>query len=192
MIVIKDGIHPCISDIESFVPNGINLGTENHSSLLLLTGPNMGGKSTLMRQVALLSIMAQIGCHVPASSMSFTCVDRLFTRLGAVDDIIGGRSTFMTELLEASSILNHATSNSLVFVDELGRGTSTYDGTAIATAYLTQLVNIKCRSMFSTHYHSLLTYFKGNTHIQLGHMVNNLLLHKAVSIFISSLFAIRM
>uniref|UniRef100_A0A1Y1KHQ2 DNA mismatch repair protein n=1 Tax=Photinus pyralis TaxID=7054 RepID=A0A1Y1KHQ2_PHOPY len=134
-IDIKDGVHPNIQ-LEDFVPNSTQLGIEGKAKIMLLTGPNMGGKSTLMRQVALIIIMAQMGCPIPAASCTFTLVDRIFTRFGAYDDILKGQSTFFVELSEASSILRHATRNSVLFLDELGRGTSTHDGNAIATAYV--------------------------------------------------------
>lgn len=170
ILVIKDGIHPLIKNVDSFVPNATELGTNNNSPVLILTGPNMGGKSTLMRQVALLTIMAQMGCHVPASEMKLSLVDRVFTRIGAHDDIMTRNSTFLVELREAVAILQHSTRNSLVFVDELGRGTSTYDGTAIATAYVDFLIRKSCRTVFSTHYYSLVDHFKSNNAIQLCHM----------------------
>lgn len=130
----------------------------------------MGGKSTYMRQVALLCILAQIGSLVPAESMSLTIVDRTFTRLGANDNIMQNQSTFLVELNETSIILKHCTSNSLVLLDELGRGTSTYDGTAIARAVADFLANLKCRTLFSTHYHALVDSFQDDVRIHLGHM----------------------
>ncbi|KAF5272004.1 hypothetical protein FQR65_LT04985 [Abscondita terminalis] len=168
-IEINDGVHPCVN-LDDFVPNGTRLGVKDEAKLLLLTGPNMGGKSTLMRQVALILIMAQMGCPVPALKCEFTMVDRIFTRLGASDDILQGQSTFLVELNEASAILKHATSNSFALIDELGRGTSTHDGNAIATAYVKKLIGRRCRTIFSTHYHSLVEYYEGRTGIQLGHM----------------------
>lgn len=189
---------------------------------MILTGPNMGGKSTLMRQVALLTIMAQIvrfvfvklilhkmlkhkkstfcylqGSYVPASSCRLTIVDRIFTRLGASDDILAGQSTFLVELSETAAILQHATPYSLVLLDELGkrifnhsfddrvkknintvtscvsigRGTSTYDGTAIAASVVNALTKLNCRTLFSTHYHSLVEDYKNNKDVTLAHMV---------------------
>lgn len=155
---------------EDFIPNGITLGGAM-AGLALLTGPNMGGKSTLMRQVGLLIIMAQIGCPIPAVSCRMTIVDRIFTRLGAQDDIMAGHSTFLVELSETSAILKHATVNSLVLLDELGRGTATYDGTAIAAAVVNFLADLGCRTLFSTHYHNLVDNFQGDSRISLGHMV---------------------
>ncbi|KAK4878256.1 hypothetical protein RN001_010762 [Aquatica leii] len=166
---VKGGVHPCIN-LEDFVPNDTQLGVGDNSKLLLLTGPNMGGKSTLMRQVALIIIMAQMGCPVPADKCELSLVDRIFTRLGASDNILQGQSTFLIELSEAAAILQHATRNSFVLIDELGRGTSTHDGNAIATAYLKKLIELQSRTIFSTHYHSLVEYYQGQSGIQLGHM----------------------
>jgi PREDICTED: similar to DNA mismatch repair protein muts len=170
-IDIKQGKHPCLLKFTSnFIPNDFYLEKE----LLLLTGPNMGGKSTLMRQTGLIAIMAQIGCYVPAESCSMTLIDRIFTRLGAYDRIMEGESTFFVELSETSIILKHASNHSLVLLDELGRGTSTYDGTAIAAAVVQELIaNINCRTIFSTHYHSLVDYFSKSSNIKYGHMVSN-------------------
>lgn len=111
------------------------------------------------------------GSFVPASYCKLNLVDRIFTRLGARDDILQGQSTFLVELSEASTILQHATHHSLILLDELGRGTSTHDGNAIATAYVAKLTQMKCRTIFSTHYHNLVDRFTDNRHIQLGHMV---------------------
>uniref|UniRef100_W8C538 DNA mismatch repair protein n=2 Tax=Ceratitis capitata TaxID=7213 RepID=W8C538_CERCA len=169
-IDIDEGYHPCASS-DTFIPNGLILGTgETQAPLSILTGPNMGGKSTLMRQVGLLVVMAQIGAHVPAAHCRMTLVDRIFTRLGAQDDIMAGQSTFLVELNETSLILKHATANSLVLLDELGRGTATYDGTAIAASVVNYLADLKCRTLFSTHYHNLIEYFHKDTRIALGHM----------------------
>ncbi|XP_069992408.1 DNA mismatch repair protein Msh6, partial [Penaeus vannamei] len=135
-IEIRDGLHPCVVTTfsgDEFIPNDVVLGGSSedaHSPLVLVTGPNMGGKSTLMRQTALICILAQLGSFVPASSCQLTPVDRVFTRLGASDRIMMGESTFFVELAETSSIIQHSTNHSLVLVDELGRGTATYDGTA--------------------------------------------------------------
>jgi len=155
-ISIKEGSHPCM-DLrgEAYIPNDTFLGGEKN--LTILTGPNMGGKSTLMRQTGLLVILAQIGCKVPAEEMTFAPVDRIFTRLGAQDNIIGGESTFLVELQETSTILQHATNHSLVLIDELGRGTATYDGTAIAGAVVSALASRECKTLFATHYHNLST-----------------------------------
>ncbi|XP_036325707.1 probable DNA mismatch repair protein Msh6 [Rhagoletis pomonella] len=169
-IDIAEGYHPC-APADTFIPNGLTLGTdETPAPLSILTGPNMGGKSTLMRQVGLLVVMAQIGAHVPAQRCRITLVDRIFTRLGAQDDIMAGQSTFLVELNETSLILKHATVNSLVLLDELGRGTATYDGTAIAASVVNYLADLKCRTLFSTHYHNLIEYFHKDARITLGHM----------------------
>lgn len=156
----------------------------------------MGGKSTLMRQVALIIVMAQIvskeillsilinnhseiqGSYVPASSCEITLIDRIFTRLGAQDDIMTGQSTFLVEMSEASAILQHATKHSFVLLDELGRGTSTHDGNAIATAYMKKLLEINCRVIYSTHYHTLVEYYGSRNDIQLGHMVYHMIDHR--------------
>ncbi|XP_066141842.1 probable DNA mismatch repair protein Msh6 [Euwallacea fornicatus] len=169
-ISIDNGKNPCVMNIETFVPNDTYMGAKDKAPLLLLTGPNMGGKSTLMRQVSVICIMAQMGSFVPASQCSFSMVDRVFTRLGACDDIVRGHSTFFVELSEASAILRHASKQSLLIIDELGRGTSTHDGNAIATAYLKRLTQTACRTLFSTHYHSLVDQFVNNAQVQLGHM----------------------
>ncbi|KAH8396852.1 hypothetical protein KR215_005308 [Drosophila sulfurigaster] len=168
-IELEEGYHPCVN-ASTYIPNGMQLGTETEAPLSLLTGPNMGGKSTLMRQVGLLVIMAQIGAHIPAVSCRFSVVDRIFTRLGAQDDILAGHSTFLVELNETSLILKHATTHSLVLLDELGRGTATYDGTAIAASVVNFLANLKCRTLFSTHYHNLIDFFHMDKRITLGHM----------------------
>lgn len=153
--------HP-VHDIRmgnSFVPNDVQLGqkqTNSEACVLLVTGPNMGGKSTVLRQTCLAIIMAQMGSYVVADRCRLTPVDRIFTRIGAQDSILEGKSTFLTELEETSAILKHATKHSFAVIDELGRGTSTFDGAAIAWATLDNLAHgIKCPSMFATHYHAL-------------------------------------
>lgn len=170
VIEIENGYHPCMVSSDDFIPNGIILGGDEKPALALLTGPNMGGKSTLMRQVGLLVILAQIGSPIPAVSARLSLIDRIFTRLGAQDDILAGQSTFLVELSETSAILKHATVNSLILLDELGRGTATYDGTAIAGSVVDFLANLKCRSLFSTHYHNLVDNFYKDHRISLGHM----------------------
>jgi DNA mismatch repair protein MutS len=123
---------------------------------MILTGPNMAGKSTYIRQVALLTVLAQTGSFVPAGSMRLSPVDRVFARVGASDEISRGQSTFMVEMTEAANILNNATAASLVIIDELGRGTSTFDGLSLAWAIAEQLVTkVRCRALFATHYHEL-------------------------------------
>ncbi|KAM3606369.1 uncharacterized protein V6R79_014979 [Siganus canaliculatus] len=173
--------HPCVTKTffgDDFIPNDIHIGCSGSedeegkdASCVLVTGPNMGGKSTLMRQCGLVIVLAQLGCYVPAESLRFTPVDRVFTRLGASDRIMAGESTFFVELSETASILRHATKHSLVLLDELGRGTATYDGTAIASAVVKELAEkICCRTLFSTHYHSLVEDYANNPAVRLGHM----------------------
>jgi len=157
---IRDGRHPVIEtleDAERFVPNDSYLNQDDYQ-LHILTGPNMAGKSTYIRQVALISILAQMGSYVPASEARLSVVDRVFTRVGASDDLARGRSTFMVEMQETANILNNATPKSLVILDEIGRGTSTYDGISIAWAVAEHLHNrpeSKAKTLFATHYHEL-------------------------------------
>ncbi|CAG9832099.1 unnamed protein product [Diabrotica balteata] len=169
-LIIQDGRHPCAQNLDSFVPNDTMMGVDGFPSLIVITGPNMGGKSTLMRQIAVICVMAQMGSYVPASKCELTLLDRIFTRLGAQDDLTKAQSTFYVELSEASCILQYATKHSLVIIDELGRGTSTHDGNAIATSYVKKLTEFKCRTTFSTHYHSLVDHFTDSPEVQLGHM----------------------
>ena len=161
--------HPGAAD--NFVPNDIALGGSDAERALLLTGPNMGGKSTLMRTACLAAVLAQVGCDVPAEACELTPADRVFVRMGANDSLVGGESTFMVELSEASAVLRRATKSSLVALDELGRGTSTADGAAIAGAVLQYLAErSSCRTLFSTHYHMLSTSNEGASGVALGHM----------------------
>src|SRR6266567_498576 len=157
-LVIKDGRHPVLDQNlveEKFVPNDTTLDGEN-VRLAIVTGPNMAGKSTYIRQVALIVLMAQIGSFVPAASTEIGLVDRIFTRVGANDDLARGQSTFMVEMNETSNIVNNATERSLVILDEIGRGTSTFDGLSIAWSVAEFLHdNIKSRTLFATHYHEL-------------------------------------
>jgi len=159
-IEIERGRHPTIEALlgpGEFVPNGALLDAES-DQIIILTGPNMAGKSSWLRQVALIVLMAQIGSYVPAERATIGLVDRIFTRIGAQDDIASGQSTFMIEMLETANILNHATSRSLVVLDEIGRGTSTYDGLAIARAvveYIHNAPRLGCKTLFATHYHEL-------------------------------------
>ncbi len=159
-IVIRDGRHPVVErtlPAGAFVPNDVHLSAEE-SQIIVLTGPNMAGKSTYLRQVALTVLMAQIGSFVPAGSAQIGLVDRIFTRIGAQEDIASGQSTFMVEMLETANILHNATPRSLVILDEIGRGTSTYDGMAIARAVVEYLHNHSDRAaktLFATHYHEL-------------------------------------
>ena len=158
LLVLEGARHPVVEQMlgdEPFVPNNIMLDGETRQ-LIVLTGPNMAGKSTVMRQVALLVLMAQIGSFVPATSATIGVVDRIFTRVGASDDLAAGQSTFMVEMAETAAILHHATARSLVVLDEIGRGTSTYDGLSLAWAVAEDLVDrVGCRAMFATHYHEL-------------------------------------
>ncbi|KAH1195675.1 hypothetical protein GLYMA_19G216000v4 [Glycine max] len=154
-----------------FVPNDITIGGSDHASFILLTGPNMGGKSTLLRQVCLTVILAQVGADVPAESFDLSPVDRIFVRMGAKDNIMAGQSTFLTELSETASMLSSATCNSLVALDELGRGTATSDGQAIAESVLEHLVRkVQCRGLFSTHYHRLAVDYLKDPKVCLCHM----------------------
>eukprot|EP00977_Amphora_coffeiformis_P005099 scaffold1071_cov166-Amphora_coffeaeformis.AAC.7 len=173
-ISVMQGRHPCIeSSMKSeFIPNDLCLGTQSTPSrVLLLSGPNMGGKSTILRQTCMISILAQVGCFVPAENCRLTAVDRIFTRLGASDRILMGQSTFFVELAETAAALRGATSRSLVIMDELGRGTSTFDGQAIASATIKHLVErSRCLTLFATHYHALLEEWKDHPMVRLGHM----------------------
>ena len=157
-IDIKDGRHPLVERIltrDLFVPNDTKL---NHTDceIMLITGPNMAGKSTYMRQTALLTLMAQIGSFIPAREAAISPVDRIFTRIGASDDLVSGQSTFMVEMNEVAQILKYATKNSLVILDEIGRGTSTFDGMSIARAVIEHIEQkVHAKTMFATHYHEL-------------------------------------
>ncbi|MFX1390205.1 MAG: DNA mismatch repair protein MutS [Promethearchaeota archaeon] len=156
-IIIKAGRHPVVEQInieEQFIPNDCYLDNEENQ-ILIITGPNMAGKSTYLRQVALICIIAQMGCFVPAKSATIGLIDQIFTRIGASDDLARKLSTFMIEMTETAKILNYATPQSLVIIDELGRGTSTSDGQSIAMATLEKLHDIKIKTLFSTHYHQL-------------------------------------
>ncbi len=157
-ILIRDGRHPIVERIltrELFVPNDTELRHED-SEIMLITGPNMAGKSTYMRQTALITLMAQAGSFVPAREAYISPVDRIFTRIGASDDLVSGQSTFMVEMNEVAQILKYATKNSLVILDEIGRGTSTYDGMSIARAVIEYMEKkIHAKTLFATHYHEL-------------------------------------
>ena len=168
-IKISNGRHPVVEQSlknkgESFVSNSFNC--DDSSIITILTGPNMGGKSTYLRQNALIILMAQIGSFVPADEAVLSISDRIFSRVGASDDIASGKSTFMVEMLETASILNQATDKSFIILDEIGRGTSTYDGLSIAWSVAEELaINIKARTLFATHYHEL---------IDLNNTINNI------------------
>lgn len=155
LLHIEQGRHPVVeNNIERFIANDCSLHSEK--KLLLITGPNMGGKSTYMRQVALITLLAYVGSYVPAASASIGPIDRIFTRIGAADDLAGGRSTFMVEMTESAAILNGATKNSLVLMDEVGRGTSTFDGLALAWAIARHLIEVtQSFTLFATHYFEL-------------------------------------
>ncbi|KAG0227605.1 DNA mismatch repair protein msh6 [Actinomortierella wolfii] len=164
--------HPCVVPgiATDFIPNDTVLGGDD-PNLILLTGPNMGGKSTLLRQTCVAIIMAQLGCYVPAEKCRLTPMDRIFTRIGANDNILAGQSTFMVELSETSKILAEATEHSMVILDELGRGTSTFDGYAIAYSVLHELsTRTGCLGLFSTHYGLLTDEFRRDPNVALKHM----------------------
>jgi DNA mismatch repair protein MutS len=157
ILTIHEGKHPVLSETlgPEFVPNDAELG-DGTGEIILITGPNMSGKSTYIRQVALLVLMAQAGSFIPAKDAEIGLVDRIFTRVGASDELVRGQSTFMVEMTETANIINNATDRSLVILDEVGRGTSTYDGLSLAWAITEHIANkIKCRTLFATHYHEL-------------------------------------
>mgnify|MGYP004465581257 FL=1 len=164
VIEIRDGRHPVVEKVltdHPFTPNDAYLDTGNNR-LMIITGPNMSGKSTFMRQTAIIVLMAQIGCFVPAAYAKIGVVDKIFTRVGASDDLTSGQSTFMVEMNEVADILKNATRKSLVILDEIGRGTSTFDGISIAKAVAEYISgkNIGCRTLFATHYHELISMEK--------------------------------
>ncbi len=166
-IIIKDGRHPVVERYtvgEGFVPNDLFIDCDEHQ-MIIITGPNMSGKSTYLRQVALIALMAQMGSFVPASEASIGIVDRIFTRVGASDNLVMGRSTFLVEMNETANILNNANRRSLLILDEIGRGTSTYDGLSIAWAVAEHILDktkLGARTLFATHYHELIQL--GDTH----------------------------
>ena len=159
-IRVTNGRHPVVErvlDTGAYVPNDVDLSNDD-TRVMVLTGPNMAGKSTYIRQVAIITLMAQIGCFVPASEATIGLVDRIFTRVGLQDDLATGQSTFMVEMVETAAILNQATPRSLVILDEIGRGTSTYDGLSIARSVIEHIHNdprLGCKTLFATHYHEL-------------------------------------
>ncbi|WP_181444592.1 DNA mismatch repair protein MutS [Bacillus sp. 03113] len=156
-IIIKDGRHPVVEKVmnsQTYIPNDCVM--DEAREVLLITGPNMSGKSTYMRQIALMAILAQAGCYVPASEAVLPIFDQVFTRIGAADDLISGQSTFMVEMMEAKNAIANATKNSLILFDEIGRGTSTYDGMALAQAIIEFIHDrVGAKTLFSTHYHEL-------------------------------------
>ena len=152
-----EGRHPVIEKVlkeKRYVANDVVFNEK--TDVLLITGPNMGGKSTYMRELAIIVVMAQIGCFVPAKKANLMVFDQIFTRIGASDDLVSGQSTFMVEMNETNNALRHATENSLLIFDEIGRGTATFDGMALAQAIIEYITaRIHCKTMFSTHYHEL-------------------------------------
>lgn len=171
-IHMSEARHPILDRMMKttrYVSNDLSM--DEHNDILMITGPNMGGKSTYMRQTVLLVIMAQIGCFVPAKKAEMPIFDQIFTRIGASDDIMSGQSTFMVEMIEANNALQNATANSLILFDEIGRGTSTYDGMALAQAMIEYIMrNIKAKTLFSTHYHELTEMAEKNTSIRNVHV----------------------
>lgn len=157
VLKIKDGRHPVVEKFmghQEYVPNDVMM--DESTDILLITGPNMSGKSTYMRQLALTAVMAQMGCFVPAERAELPIFDQIFTRIGAADDLISGESTFMVEMMEANNALMHATNRSLILFDEIGRGTATYDGMALAQAIIEYIhEHLRAKTLFSTHYHEL-------------------------------------
>jgi len=161
LLIIKDGRHPVVEDLlpmgEDFIPNDLDLDNDE-TQIAIITGPNMAGKSTYLRQVGLIVVMAQMGSYIPASSARIGVIDKLFTRVGASDNLAGGESTFLVEMNETANILNNATEKSLILLDEIGRGTSTYDGLSLAwavTEYLHGHKDVQAKTLFATHYHEL-------------------------------------
>ncbi|MDR1013205.1 MAG: DNA mismatch repair protein MutS, partial [Lactobacillales bacterium] len=189
VVKIIDGRHPVIEKVlgaQEYIPNNITL--DANTSILLITGPNMSGKSTYMRQCALIVILSQIGSFVPAKSAFLPIFDQIFTRIGASDDLIAGQSTFMVEMMEANLALNHASAQSLILFDELGRGTATYDGMALAQAIIEYIhKHIGAKTLFSTHYHELTVLeeeLSGLQNIHVGAVEQNgelIFLHKILS-----------
>lgn len=171
LINIVNGTHPILNSFKNikYVPNDLYM--DKDITTLVITGPNMGGKSTYMRQCVLLAIMAQIGCYLPAKKAELPLFDQIFTRIGSTDDILSGQSTFMVEMLEANNALSKATQDSLIIFDEIGRGTSTYDGMALAQAMLEYIdAAIKAKTLFSTHYHELTALENNMEHLKNKHV----------------------
>jgi DNA mismatch repair protein MutS len=171
VIEYDGGRHPVVENVMSapFIANPLLVS--DSAKMLMITGPNMGGKSTYMRQTALIVLLTYIGSYVPVASASIGPIHRIFTRIGASDDLASGRSTFMVEMTETANILNNATSNSLVLMDEIGRGTSTYDGLSLAWACAQYLAdNIRCYTLFATHYFELTSLSEQYAHIRNVHL----------------------
>ena len=172
IIDIKDARHPVIEkvlDNSEFVSNDIKMDKDD--TIMLITGPNMAGKSTYMRQTAIISVMTQIGSFVPASYANLPIFDKIFTRIGASDDLVSGESTFMVEMMEANAAITNATKNSLILFDELGRGTATYDGMSLAAAIIEYIHDkVKAKTLFSTHYHELTELEKNHKHLKNVHV----------------------
>jgi len=184
-INISGGRHPVVEQVTSapFVPNDLEFNPQRH--MLIITGPNMGGKSTYMRQAALITLLAHIGSFVPAQKATIGIVDRIFTRIGSADDLAGGRSTFMVEMTETANILHNATERSLVLMDEIGRGTSTFDGLSLAWACAKHLAEkVRAFTLFATHYFEITTLPEtvtgiANVHLNATeHKDNIVFLHK--------------
>ena len=170
-IKLIDCRHPVVEQVmkDKYIPNDIIM--DKTTDVLLITGPNMAGKSTYMRQFAITAIMAQIGCFVPCKSCSIPIFDKIFTRIGASDDLVSGESTFMIEMKEANNAISEATPNSLILFDELGRGTATYDGMSLAQSILEYIHDkIKAKTMFSTHYHELTSLERDLKHLKNVHV----------------------
>ena len=178
VLELRESVHPVLLKIglpggKTFIPNDIVMGAAHcPARFLLISGPNMGGKSTILRQACIALILGQLGCEVPAQSATFTPVDRIFSRVGAHDEIMRNESTFYVECKEAVHILANASPRSFVIVDELGRGTSTFDGTAIAISVVEELRRMDCLSLFSTHYHMLIDEYTDQPGVALYHMTN--------------------
>ncbi|KJP88821.1 hypothetical protein AK88_01511 [Plasmodium fragile] len=186
-LILENNIHPVVATLmPNFISNNIYMGCkQENQTTLLLTGPNMGGKSTLLRQTAISIILAQIGAFVPSTYCELTVVDKIFTRLGSSDNLFEGKSTFLVELEDISNMLKQSTKYSLAILDELGRGTSSFDGTAIALSTLEQIADvIKCRCIFSTHYHLLVEEVKHNKKISNYHMSLSIDDHQEKIIFL--------
>jgi DNA mismatch repair protein MutS len=185
-IVIRDGRHPIVERLlpaGEFVPNDLQMSPEDF--LIVLTGPNMSGKSVYIRQIALISLLAQMGSFVPAKSATLPIIDKIFARVGASDMLASGYSTFMVEMLETAHILNNATECSLIILDEMGRGTSTFDGVSIAWAVAEHLATkVRAKTLFATHYHELTKLAERvrgvkNYHVQVKEYANQVIfLHK--------------